>query len=72
MSANVMFESIATGQNNFNQQFNSIKQTLFVYQYTYICPFLRGISSVGRAFAWHAKGQRFEPAILHFSFADTY
>ena len=26
---------------------------------------LRGISSVGRALAWHARGQRFEPAILH-------
>jgi hypothetical protein len=25
----------------------------------------RGISSVGRAFAWHARGQRFDPAILH-------
>ena len=24
-----------------------------------------GISSVGRVFAWHARGQRFEPAILH-------
>ena len=28
---------------------------------------LRGISSVGRALAWHARGQRFEPAILHLS-----
>lgn len=27
--------------------------------------FLRGVSSVGRAFAWHAKGQRFESATLH-------
>src|SRR4051812_35727750 len=26
----------------------------------------RGISSVGRAFGWQPKGQRFEPAILHF------
>ncbi len=26
---------------------------------------LRGISSVGRALAWHARGQRFDPAILH-------
>jgi hypothetical protein len=26
---------------------------------------IRGISSVGRALAWHARGQRFEPAILH-------
>ena len=26
----------------------------------------RGISSVGRALAWHARGQRFDPAILHF------
>jgi hypothetical protein len=25
----------------------------------------RGISSVGRALAWHARGQRFDPAILH-------
>ncbi len=25
----------------------------------------RGISSVGRALAWHARGHRFEPGILH-------
>ena len=24
-----------------------------------------GISSAGRALAWHARGQRFDPAILH-------
>ena len=28
-------------------------------------PKCRGISSVGRAFGWQPKGQRFEPAILH-------
>jgi hypothetical protein len=27
---------------------------------------LRGVSSVGRAPAWHAGGQRFESATLHF------
>lgn len=27
-----------------------------------------GISSVGRALAWHARGQRFESAMLHFVF----
>ena len=32
---------------------------------------LRGISSVGRALAWHARGQRFEPAILHNYFIDS-
>ena len=26
---------------------------------------LRGISSVGRALAWHARGHRFESVILH-------
>ena len=26
---------------------------------------LRGISSVGRAFEWHSKGQGFESPILH-------
>lgn len=26
---------------------------------------LRGLSSAGRAFAWHAKGRRFDPARLH-------
>ena len=26
---------------------------------------LWGISSAGRALAWHARGQRFDPAILH-------
>jgi hypothetical protein len=25
-----------------------------------------GISSVGRALAWHARGHQFEPGILHF------
>ena len=25
----------------------------------------RGISSVGRAFEWHSKGQRFDSAMLH-------
>ena len=28
-------------------------------------PVLRGYSSVGRALAWHARGQRFDPAYLH-------
>ena len=27
---------------------------------------LWGISSVGRAFEWHSKGQRFDSAMLHF------
>lgn len=26
---------------------------------------LRGISSIGRALAWHARGQGFDPPILH-------
>ncbi len=26
---------------------------------------ISGISSSGRAFAWHAKGDRFDPGILH-------
>jgi hypothetical protein len=26
---------------------------------------LRGYSSDGRALAWHARGQRFDPAYLH-------
>ncbi len=26
---------------------------------------LRGYSSAGRALAWHARGQRFDPAYLH-------
>ena len=28
-------------------------------------PNMWGISSAGRALAWHARGQRFDPAILH-------
>ena len=28
-------------------------------------PKIWGISSAGRALAWHARGQRFDPAILH-------
>ena len=28
-------------------------------------PDMWGISSAGRALAWHARGQRFDPAILH-------
>ncbi len=31
----------------------------------------RGISSVGRALAWHARGQRFDPAILHITVAHS-
>ena len=31
-------------------------------------PAVRGISSAGRALAWHARGQRFDPAILHQEF----
>ena len=27
--------------------------------------FERGYSSAGRALAWHARGQRFDPAYLH-------
>ena len=53
-----------------------IKSFLFTYYSLYLPPLrkflaavylkeLRGISSVGRAFAWHARGQRFETAILH-------
>ena len=38
----------------------------------YICsPKQRGISSVGRALAWHARGQRFESAILHKASLDA-
>ena len=32
------------------------------------CSFIarfRGYSSAGRALAWHARGQRFDPAYLH-------
>ena len=36
------------------------------------CPvishFFRGYSSAGRALAWHARGQRFDPAYLHQDF----
>ena len=33
---------------------------------SYICnPNTRGISSVGRALAWHARGQEFESPMLH-------
>jgi hypothetical protein len=28
-------------------------------------PEIRGYSSAGRALAWHARGQRFDPAYLH-------
>ena len=28
----------------------------------------RGYSSAGRALAWHARGQRFDPAYLHQAF----
>ena len=31
------------------------------------CPASRGISSAGRALAWHARGHRFKSVILHFS-----
>ena len=35
------------------------------------CSFIarfRGYSSAGRALAWHARGQRFDPAYLHQAF----
>lgn len=32
----------------------------------------RGISSVGRALAWHARGHRFDPGILHHDFCSTH
>ena len=31
-----------------------------------------GISSVGRAFEWHSKGQGFESPILHSYYTRTY
>ena len=30
------------------------------------CAYCRGISSVGRALAWHARGQGFKSLILHY------
>ncbi len=36
---------------------------LFLFNYILICRW--GYSSVGRAFEWHSKGQRFDPAYLH-------
>ena len=32
----------------------------------YLSAVLRGSSSVGRALEWHSRGQRFDPALLHF------
>ena len=32
-----------------------------------VCRSPRGISSVGRALAWHARGHRFKSGILHFN-----
>ena len=31
---------------------------------------LRGCSSAGRALAWHARGQEFNPPQLHLNFSD--
>ncbi len=37
-----------------------------VQNFLYFCDaFFGGVSSVGRASAWHAEGQRFESATLH-------
>jgi hypothetical protein len=41
------------------------KVTKIISQSHYICTLARGISSSGRAFAWHAKGNRFDSGILH-------
>ena len=46
--------------------------TIFDFLLPYIIleqkvPKMRTISSAGRAFAWRAKGQRFEPVIVHHS-----
>ena len=39
--------------------------THFVGMDTLMRPSYWGISSVGRALAWHARGRRFESCILH-------
>ena len=44
------------------RQSNSQQKTPFKRFASWI---LWGISSAGRALAWHARGQRFDPAILH-------
>jgi hypothetical protein len=31
----------------------------------YLVPHTRGLSSAGRALAWHARGRRFDPDSLH-------
>ena len=57
------FSSIASP---FGDSNTKSSDNLFAYkdfELTFTHP--RGISSVGRALAWHARGQRFEPAILH-------
>src|SRR5678816_664814 len=40
-------------------------------KYRLIVNQIRGISSVGRALAWHARGHRFKSVILHFSQSFT-
>ena len=32
---------------------------------TYLCPRYGGLAQLARALAWHARGHRFEPGILH-------
>ena len=44
---------------------NLIKDLEIQIDLEYICNPARGISSFGRALAWHARGDRFDSGILH-------
>jgi putative endonuclease len=64
-----LFERISL--NNHPATVKALENTVLPYFFcslsqltVYLQP-VWGISSVGRALAWHARGQRFDPAILH-------
>jgi hypothetical protein len=47
------------------------KTCVYLVKRSWHCLEKRGYSSAGRALAWHARGQRFDPAYLHQSTAKN-
>ena len=45
--------------------FNIVDNNIKLYQS--LKPFIGGLAQLARALAWHARGHRFDPDILHFA-----
>ena len=62
------FSHQTSGYELISASLNDATSTLYIDtapQYNPHSFWLRGYSSAGRALAWHARGQRFDPAYLH-------